>query len=347
MGNRPVIRCVTRRSVLTASALALAAAASPPAFPDGATLLVAGPNGGQVDGWAEWLAPGLGRALPPGTTLRKDIVGGIDGVTGANQFDARTVPDGGTALLLPGSAAMAWLVGDPRARFDAAHWVPALAAVTPGLVLSRRPLAEVLGDSRLRIAATGPADAELPALLALDLLGARLAPVYGLPEPAAMAALSGGQVDAICLHGRHVAAMTRLLGSTGVAPLFSFGSVDATGDRGRDPGFPDTPGAAELLASRQVDPTLARAWSATAAAAELEVAMVLPRLTPAAMVALWRRAAAQALGSETVQAQASAVGVRPIPPPAATVSTAAILADATAQLSLRRWLADRLDYRPG
>ncbi|WP_216850847.1 hypothetical protein [Acidisphaera sp. L21] len=324
---------------------AYAAAATAP-FADGVTLIVAGPGGGPVDSWAEWLAPSLGKALPPGTQLRKDLVGGIDGVTGANQFEARTVPDGGTALLLPGSAAMAWLVGDPRARFDVGHWVPALAGITPGLVVSRLSLAQVMAGASVRIAASGPSGQELPALLALDLLGVKWTPVFGLTDAAASAALADGEADAVCLHGRRVAEMAQLLASTGVRPLFSFGSVDDTGRRVRDPAFPDTPALSELMAVRPATPGMRNAWRATAAASELDMALVLPQLTPASMVALWRRACAQAIGSSPVQEQASALGVRPQGVPAATASTTAVLADATAQLELRNWLATRLNYRP-
>ncbi len=344
-GHDPVRRGVTRRSILGAAALLLPAAAGPPpaSFPEGATLLVAGPGGGPVDRWAEWLAPGLGRALPRGTPVRKDIVGGVDGVTGANQFEARTVPDGGTALLLPGSAAMAWLVGDPRARFDAAYWVPALAAVTSSLVVSRLALRDVLAGARLRIAASGPAGPELPALLALDMLGVHWTPVWGRSDPGQ---ISRGEADAVCLHGRGVRETAQELAASGSLPLFSLGTVDSAGRRQRDPDFPDTADAAELLGARRTDAALARAWNATAAASELDMAMVLPRLTPAAMVAVWRSAAAQALGSTGVKARASALGVRPLPAPAATASTAALLADPAAQLDLRRWLATRLDWRP-
>ena len=338
---------ISRRLVL-GSAMALAGGATVliPPFPNGATLLVAGPGGGAVDSWAEWLAPGLGRALPPGTPLHKDLVGGVDGVTGANQFEARTVPDGNTAMLLPGSAAMAWLVGDPRARFDAAHWVPALAGVTPGLVISRVPIGRVQNGSALRVAASGPAGPELPGLLALDLLGATWTPIYGVADAASLEALSSGQVDVICLHGYRVAEFARLLGSSGFVPMFSYGSVDETGRRQRDPAFPNTPDASELLAGRPVSTALLNGWRATAAAAELEVALVLPQLTPAAMVALWRRACAQAVGSGPIQEQASALGVRPQGAPAATLSTSAVLADTAAQLELRNWLLTRLNYRP-
>jgi hypothetical protein len=342
-----VTAAITRRLFLGSATIAATIAASPaaPPFPDSATLLVGGPGGSPADSWAEWLSPGLGRALPPGTQIRKDIVGGADGVTAANQFEARIVPDGSTAMLLPGSAAMASLVGDPRARFDVAHWVPALAGVTPGLVVSRLSVARVMGGFPVRIAAINSTGPELPAMLALELLGAKWEPLFGLSDTAAMDALGQGQVDVVCLHGRRVAEMAQVIGSIGAQPLFSFGCMDEANQR--DPAFPGVPAMSELLASRQGDEALRRAWYATAAASDLDVAMVLPQFTPASIVALWRHAATQAMGTATVQAQASALGVRTVAAPAATTTTAAVVADASGQIALRSWLAQRLDYRPG
>ncbi len=316
-------------------------------FADGVTLLVGGPGGGPAGSWADWLTPALGHALPPGTALRKDMVGGVDGVTAANVFEARIAPDGSTALLLPGSAAMAWLVGDPRARFDTAHWVPALAGVTPGLVVSRVPAAMALSGTPVRLAAASVDSPDLPALLALDLLGVAWSPVFGLSDGAAAAALVQGQVDAVCLRGRGVRELLQTLASAGALPLCSFGCVDEAGNRQRDPAFTDVPTVSELLAQRGGDRALRRAWFATAAASDLDIAMVLPQLTPASIVALWRRAAAQAASSVAVQSAAAALGVRALPAPAANASMAAVAADAPAQLALHAWMANRLDYRPG
>src|SRR5271166_1871079 len=88
-------------------------------FPRKVVLLAAGPDDGRMDRWGRLLAPPLERALPAGCSLQVGTVGGIDGVTGANRFEARVPPDGSTTLLVPGSAALAWLAGDPRAQFDA------------------------------------------------------------------------------------------------------------------------------------------------------------------------------------------------------------------------------------
>jgi hypothetical protein len=128
-------------------------------------------------------------------------------------------------------------------------------------------------------------------------------------------------------------------------PVFSFGSVDDAGARRRDPAFPDLPCFDEFLAARPAgDEALRRAWFATAAASGLDIALVLPHLTPAALVAQWRHAAAQA--AATVQAQASAAGVRALASPAANGATAALVTDTAAQLALRQWMARRLDWRP-
>lgn len=341
-GRRPL----ARRTMLALGA-ALLAGAAPVTFPEGATLLVAGPSGSTVDQWAAWLEPTLQRVLAPKSGLHRNLVGGVDGVTGANQFEAQIAPDGATALLLPGAAAMAWLVGDPRARFDAARWVPALAGVTPSLVASRISVAQILAATPLRIAATGPAGPDLPALLALDLMGANWRPVFGLSDAAAQQALAQGTVDAVCLQGHRVAETARELAAAGAPPILTLGAMDGTGRAPRDPAFPDVPDASELLGASLPEDQLRSAWRATVAAGRLEIALVLPRLTPAAMVALWRRACAQAAESDVVQAQATPIGVRPLPAPAATASTAAVTADAAALLALRHWLATKLDYRPG
>ena len=40
-----------------------------------------------------------------------------------------------TVLLAPGEAALAWMVGDPRAQFDVGHWVPVMAGTASAIVV--------------------------------------------------------------------------------------------------------------------------------------------------------------------------------------------------------------------
>jgi hypothetical protein len=324
-----------------------AAAQPAPAFPDGATLLIAGPDGGHTDAWTRVIVPALSQALPPETLIRRITAGGADGVTGANQFDARGTPDGQTVLLVPGLAALAWLVGDPRAQFDAGHWVPVLAGFTPGVVVARGGPAAFGPGGAPRLAAGAPAGPELPALLGIELLGAQIQPVFDLGDPAAADdALKRGAVDAVFVGGHKVPERVAALAAVGGLPVFSLGARDAAGALVRDPLFPDLPNLVEMragLGGAPLSGPLFDAWCAAATASQLDFGLVLPPLTPAAMVALWRRAGAQVAVAADMQAAAAAKSVRPLGSPAATASLAA---DAPAQLALRRWLGARFNWHP-
>jgi hypothetical protein len=73
---------------------------------------------------------------------------------------------------------------------------------------------------------------------------------------------------------------------------------------------------------------------------------VLPQLTSAAMVALWRRTAEQAVADPEVQAIAAARAVQPLHGVSAAAATAGVAIDATVLLDLRGWLASRFNWRP-
>jgi hypothetical protein len=334
------------------AAPAFAAAAAPQVaavpFPEGAKLLVAGPADGTLNRWADAILPALEQSLPPDTAIHRIEIGAADGVTGANQFETRSAPDGLTVLLVPGQAMIAWMVGDPRTQFDVGHWMPVMAGIGSGIVVGRA--SALAPDGRARTAAAGPNSLDLAALLGLQLLGTRLEPVFGPVEPAAARnAFAQGTVDAVFLRGPRVLDQFAELASVGAQPLFTLGSIDETGQTVRDPLFLHVPHFAELYGAQSGGKPAGRlydAWCAAAAAAKVEFALVLPQLTPAAMVALWRRAGADATAAAAVQATGASQNVRPLGGPAATTSTAATAADAATLLELRRWLATRLNWHP-
>lgn len=311
-------------------------------------LLVAGPADGMLNHWADALLPAFEQSLPPDTSIRRVEVGGPDGVTGANQFEARSAPDGETVLLAPGKAALAWMVGDPRAKFDVARWVPVVAGTSTGLVVGHAAVLEP--DGRARVAATTPAGPDLAALLGLYLLGVRMEVALGFVEPGAPEkAFLQGAADAVMLQGPRVPERFSALRAAGAQPLFTLGMLDDSGHLVRDAAFPQVPHFTELQAMRggaRLRGALYDAWCATAAAAQLEFGMVLPQLTPAALVALWRRAGSDAVASLGVQEVAASVNVRPLAGQMATITTLAIAAGAPALKELRGWLASRLNWRP-
>lgn len=314
-------------------------AGNPPAatgLPDGAALLIAGPPKGRLDRWADLLIPALGRALPsafahPAAQLiTRSAIGGVDGVTGANQFEARVSPDGGTALLLPGSAAMAWLVGDPRAQFDAARWVPAWAGLASAVLVSRVPLNP---GGTLRVGGAHPAGPTLPALLALDILGITVTPS---PDNAADAVFHSGQDARIAATAQR-----------GMVPVLTLGAIDPAGSWLRDPAFPTVPTVIEAVSHRVPPMPMLAALRAASAAVMLDAALVLPQLSPANRVALWRWACTEASATPDLLAEAAALGVRTATAPATATLMASIAADVPTLLALRSWLDARWGHQAG
>jgi hypothetical protein len=333
--------------VAVAAPIDAARAAVPPAepFPDTVGILVGGPPGGRLDRWAAAIEAAFIRILPPDTQLRERLAGGADGVTAANQFGARVAPDGHTVLLLPGEAPLAWLIGDPRAQFDAAGWLPVMAGITSGVLVSRVPPGKLRPGSRLSVAASTPGGPEMAALLGLDLMGVEPVPTFGLSTPArSLQALTAHAVDAVFVGGPNAMALAGAAAAAQAAPLFTLGEPTQDGLR-RDPSLPQVPTGLELaVALRGVPPAgaLAGAWRSAAAATEIEFALVLPPLTPAALVAQWRSVGIQA--AEALQPRAS--GVRLLGATEANAATAAFGPEPAAVLELRRWLAARFNWTP-
>ncbi|MES2711400.1 MAG: hypothetical protein V4653_07445 [Pseudomonadota bacterium] len=244
--------------------------------PEAASLLVPGPEASAHFRWLQTLGAGLGRALPQATALRVVALGGPDGVTAANRFATDAAPDGQHLLALAGGAAMARLLGDSRARFDPAPWLAVCAAVQPAALLVRaaRPR-----GVPLRLALPGPEAPAAAALLALDLIGVAATPVLAAqPE----AAYRDGAADAFLASGPMLPALARSLGA-----VLAFAADGAAG--GRDAALPETPAALELVSEAA---TPARgAVRAGLAACRLRALVVLPALTPADTLALFRAAA--------------------------------------------------------
>jgi hypothetical protein len=288
---------------------------------DEPTLLVPGGPDGSPARFAARIGPALGDALG---SLQLRTVGTADGVTAANRFDASVLPDGLTALLLPGSAALLWAAGDPRVHFDPSHWIPVLAGCVPGVVVARGGAEALRPGETIRVAVPERVSPALAGWLGLDLLGVTAQPVWTGEERRA------SRADALYVRGEEAAARLPRLAADGLHPAFLVGPPQAGGSA--------APALGDLLAlhGRRPDPALLRGWETLATASALEAMLVLPRLSPARAVARWREA------SWTVQpapgltrGQGAAALIRPL------------AAEPEAQLALRRWIAGRVEARPG
>ena len=294
------------------------------------TLVVAGPSGGRMNRWADILASSIGEALPRRLPLQLRNLGGLDGVTGANQFQARSEPDGSSALLVPGSAMLSWLVSEARAKFDPARWVALWATAGSVVLVSRTPLSS---RHTLRIAAANVAGPELPVFLALDQAGIRAVP--SSPQEADAALLQGAGIQQ---------AITRA-GAAGFQPVLTLGGLGRNAEPLRDPLLPSAPTVYEI-ASSQANPEMQAALRAATLAVQLDAGLMLPQLTPATSVALWRKACRSTLDNSALRHEAAHQDAEIVAPADAASCMSGIAGDPATLLAIRGWLATRHDWRP-
>jgi len=315
------------------------------------TLLVAGPDGQQTSRWGDACALAMEGSFPGNPAINTMPVGGLDGVTGANRLDALVVPDGKTAAILPGAALIAFLTGDSRVHFDPTRWTPLLAGSNSGVLMLRAPagkapdLALLRTMAPVRIGADSPQSADLAALLGLARLGVAAAPVFGLRDTAAKTrAFIAGEVDAVFISGEGVPEDLAALSASGAAPAFSLGALGANGQVTADPLFPDLPDA--LAFGPGTAPFLDTAYQAAAAAARLDFLLVLPKLTDATSVALWRSAATTASAAPGLSAAADASAIALQPATVLASALAALNLQPNDQASLQTFLAKTYGWQP-
>jgi hypothetical protein len=327
----------TRRAML---ALPLAAAAGLPRpalgasqAPEAATLLSPGPEEGLAVAFAQRAARGLGRSLAQAAALHVAVLGGADGITAANRFAASTPADGRALLLLPGAAGQALLVGDSRARFEPRHWPAVAGSLLPAILAGRGPLPP---GQPVKLALPGPAAPEAAALLALEMLGVPGTPVYLGGGATAEALVAQGAADALVLAGGAVLARAAALGLT---PWFA---LEAQGQP-RHQELAGLPLFGELLPD-PARPDLLEGLRAACAALRCRGLLVLPQLTSADVVAMWRGAAQRWVEAEPAGEEP---GSRRLAPGEATAMLAALCPSPDGALAYREWLLRRLGWRAG
>jgi hypothetical protein len=324
----------TRRGVMLAVTGGLAAAGVPRAraagAPEAALLLCPGPEDGAAAAFARQAAAGLARGMVRAASLRVAVLGGPDGITAANRFATTVSLEDRVLLLVPGLAGQAQLVGDSRARFEARAWPAVCASLMPAALVGRLPE----GGAPIRVAIPGPAAPEAAALLALELLGRRTVPIFPAPGQAPAALVATGAADAMVFCGGGIAARAA---SLGLQPWFAFDGAAG----GRDPALPDLPGFGELL-SDPGHPLLVEGVRAAGAALRSRGVLVLPALTPADTVAIWRGAARAWAEAEP---EVSEPGTRRVLNGEATALAAALFPAPEVALAYREWLLRRMNWR--
>ena len=316
------------------------------------TLLVAGPEGDRTSRWGNACALAMAGSFPGDPVIRTQAVGGLDGVTGANQLDTLVVPDGRTAAILPGAALIAWLTGDSRVHFDPTRWVPLMVGCNSGVLVVRLPkgaapdLQTLRAMAPLRLAADQPESNDLAALLALARMGVPMAPVFGLRD-------SDGQDQCVSLRrgGCGVSGRRRRAGGHGAADRGRrcAGVLSRRPRRrmARSPAIRCSPACRMCTASAAATRRFSmRAFRAAAVAARTDFLLVLPRLSDPNKVAEWGQAANAAIASPGLAAAASASSITLQAAPVAQASLAVLAQVGAGQAELQGFLAKNFGWQP-
>lgn len=309
-----------------------------------APLIVAGIADSQCGHWASVLAPLLADALQYAAPFTLTTTTGWDGVTGANLFDIQqeqAVPPSG--IIAPGTVVLAALTGDSRVHYDYLRWVPTFISQQPTVAVGKaalhRSFAGFLKGQPLRVGVSRYGGAELPTVLALDLLSLRPLPITGFATPdAAIDALRAGTVDVIQLpfdadYNNRIAALQ----DDDFLPLFANAPPHSAF---QNHGLPlDFATVYRQERHRVPAGLLYNAWAATAAAVSMKAGLMLPILSPPATVARWRHACQAAAAAQEARDHARDENQTMLTGAACISAYAEMSPDISVIMALRRWIA--------
>lgn len=259
--------------------------------------------GGGTDKWARFYAPLLSKALPgEPVVVIKNMPGG-GSTKGANFFSKRAKKDGMTILASSASTQIPFLLGDKRVKYQYTDWQAVLASPTDGIVyvssdLGINSAADLtkIDASKLKFGSQGATSMDLVPLLALDLLGVKPKPVFGMKgkKSTRLAFLRGETNIDFQSSSSYLKNVVPALKEGKAVPLFVFGTVDAEGNLQRDPTFPDLPHFGEVyeqVHGKKPEGEAFEAWKKIFLASfPAQKMIVLPKGTPDDVVAAYNDA---------------------------------------------------------
>ncbi|WP_067221491.1 Bug family tripartite tricarboxylate transporter substrate binding protein [Marinomonas gallaica] len=235
--------------VVTALSISTAVAADN-VVPDTVDFTIPFGVGGGTDVWARFMAPNLSNFIEGNPTVVIKNQPGGGSITGANLFYKRAESDGSDIIGTSASTLFPYMLGDKRVRFNLDDWSPILASPTGGVIYVQPDLGisdssdvKKLMDQQLKFASQGPTQLELPVLIALDLMGADIKPVFGMKSRGAgrLAFERGEATIDFQTSSAYKNSVQGLVDDGKAIPVFSVGVMNKEGKIVRDPAFPDIP----------------------------------------------------------------------------------------------------------
>lgn len=276
--------------------------------------------GGGSDTWARFNAPLLQKYLPGNPTVVVVNEPGGGSTKGANVFATRARPDGLTILGTSASTQFPYLLKDPRARYDYQDWTPVMVAPTGGVVYTTpdlgltgpQDIAKLKGQ-KLVYASQGATSLDLVPLLAFRLMGLETQHVFGFKGRGdGRLAFERGETNIdYQTSSAYLKNVQPLVDEGKAIPLFSWGVLNEAGELMRDPTFPDLPHFGEayqmLTGKPPSGPEYDAYFAFFAAGFPAQKMVVVPKDTPAEIVAAYQKAFEDMKADPEYQASAEAV----------------------------------------
>lgn len=352
--------------IMTVSLAVLLFAAPFPAWSEtsfsGKTIVLTIPFnvGGGSDRWARTYSPYLSKHLPgnPTVVIRNDPGGG--GITGVNRFVQRARKNGTDVLGTSGSNQIPYLLDDKRVRYEyrvmhivLASPVGGFAYISPETgVNNLMDLKDFKGE--LQYASQGVTSLDLVPLLAFEVLGLKVKPIFGYRgRGPGRVAFEQGEVNIDYQTTPAYLSSVRPMVEAGKAVmLFSWGLLNDRGEFIRDPNQPDLPNfveAYEMIHGKKPSGPAFDAWKAFFIAGfAVQKPMWLPEGTPAEVVEVYRDTARRIVkdkGFEKDLEQKLGGYPQMVGESARLAFDQALQVPAESKAWLKQWLKDRFDAR--
>ncbi|MCQ4628400.1 tricarboxylate transporter [Shinella sp. CPCC 100929] len=263
--------------------------------------------GGGADLYARFLTPLIAERLPGQPTIVIKNVEGAGAIAGSNQFEQRAKKDGTDIIAASASVMLNFTFKDQRAQYNLDKWIPIISSAQGTVVYMSSALGIKTADELpqlegkdVTLGANNPTGGDMRVLMAMDLLGVKVRPVFGLNRGDAFPAFERGELNLdFAINNAYQKLAKPLVDSGEVVPLFTLGFADDNGKVVRDPANPDLPHFLEVYEKLKGEPLSGPARKAWDSVFNLNVmatrAILLPEGTPDEVVTTYEGAVSKLL----------------------------------------------------
>lgn len=317
---------------------------------------------GGSDVWARFFAPLIAEQLPGKPTIVVKNVPGGGSITGTNQFVQRAKLDGLSILGTSASTQFPFLLDDPRVRYDYKNLIPILLSPTGGAVYvnpslgvkDARDIGKMKGKE-MKYGSQGPTSLDLVPVLAAEILGLDVKPVFGMTRGEGRLAFERGEaLYDYQTTSAYISNVVPLVKAGKAVPLFSWGTLNDKGEFVRDPSFPDLPHFAEAYEMAYGTKPSGIAFEAfkafVVAGFAAQKPLFLPKGTPKDIVDTYLVAINKVVNAPDFKKRAGdEIGeyVQATGPAAVTMMNVALSIDPEAKKWVKNWLVTKFNAKLG